>query len=491
MILKKTTFILGPLIGICMIFLPAPSGLSLAGWHTAAVGMWIAVWWLSEAIPMSATALLPIVLFPLLGVMKVGEATQPYANPLIFLFMGGFLIATAMQRWNLHRRIALNIIHLMGTRPSGILWGIIISSAFLSMWVSNTATALMMLPIGTSIIALISENSSAEMDASIRNFEVVLVLAIAFACNIGGMGTIIGTPPNALLVGLINQTYHYEIGFFEWMKMGIPLVVVSLPLMYVILTKWAFPIKMKELPGGHEFLAGELQKLGKMSVAEKKVAVVFVCVALLWIFRPLAAKIVPGLSDAGIAILAGLSLFVIPMNFKDHVFLLDWDHARQIPWGILLLFGGGLSLAEGIESSGLASWIGTVVGGLSQWPIVLLVLTVIIVTVVLTQLASNTGTAAAFLPVFASVAIGIHQNPLLLAIPATLAASCAFMLPVSTPPNAIVYSSGKVTIQQMAKAGLWLNILFIILLVATVFGLMNWVFGVHLGQLPSWITTGS
>jgi len=490
MIFKKVTFILGPLVGIIMILLPSPSGLSIAGWHTAAVGIWMAVWWLSEAIPMSATALLPIVLFPLLGVMKVGEATQPYANPLIFLFMGGFLIATSMQRWNLHRRIALNIINLMGTRPSGILWGIIISSAFLSMWVSNTATALMMLPIGTSIIALISENSPGEMDASVRNFEVVLVLAIAFACNIGGMGTIIGTPPNALLVGLINQTYHYEIGFFEWMKMGIPLVAVSLPLMYIILTKWVFPIKMKELPGGREFLNSELQKLGKMSLAEKKVAAVFIGVALLWIFRPLVAKIIPGLSDAGIAILAGLSLFVIPMNFKDHVFLLDWDHARQIPWGILLLFGGGLSLAEGIESSGLASWIGSVVGGLNQWPVVLLVLIVIVVTVVLTQLASNTGTAAAFLPVFASVAVGIHQNPLLLAIPAALAASCAFMLPVSTPPNAIVYSSGKVTIQQMAKAGLWLNILFVILLIATVFGLMDMVFGVHLGELPSWVTSG-
>ena len=490
MIFKKVTFILGPLVGIIMILLPSPSGLSIAGWHTAAVGIWMAVWWLSEAIPMSATALLPIVLFPLLGVMKVGEATQPYANPLIFLFMGGFLIATSMQRWNLHRRIALNIINLMGTRPSGILWGIIISSAFLSMWVSNTATALMMLPIGTSIIALISENSPGEMDASVRNFEVVLVLAIAFACNIGGMGTIIGTPPNALLVGLINQTYHYEIGFFEWMKMGIPLVAVSLPLMYIILTKWVFPIKMKELPGGREFLNSELQKLGKMSLAEKKVAAVFIGVALLWIFRPLVAKIIPGLSDAGIAILAGLSLFVLPMNFKDHVFLLDWDHARQIPWGILLLFGGGLSLAEGIESSGLASWIGSVVGGLNQWPVVLLVLIVIVVTVVLTQLASNTGTAAAFLPVFASVAVGIHQNPLLLAIPAALAASCAFMLPVSTPPNAIVYSSGKVTIQQMAKAGLWLNILFVILLIATVFGLMDMVFGVHLGELPSWVTSG-
>jgi len=356
------------------------------------------------------------------------------------------------------------------------------------MWVSNTATALMMLPIGTSIIILISENATPGMQSAVRNFEVVLVLSIAFACNIGGMGTIIGTPPNALLVGLINQTYHYEIGFFEWMKVGVPLVVVSLPLMYVILTKWIFPIQMKELPGGRDFLTGELQKLGKMSSAEKKVAVVFIGAALLWIFRPLIVKLIPGLSDAGVAILAGLSLFVIPINLSDHAFLLDWDHARQIPWGILLLFGGGLSLAEGIETSGLAKWIGSVVGGLNQWPILLLILTVIVVTIVLTQLASNTGTAAAFLPVFASVAVGIHQNPLLLSVPAALAASCAFMLPVSTPPNAIVYSSGKVSIQQMAKAGLWLNILFVLLLTATVFGLMKVVFGVQLGQLPIWAT---
>ncbi len=486
--LKKITFILGPLVFVILMLLPPPAGLPLAGWYTAASGIWMAIWWLSEAIPMSATALLPIVLFPLLGIMKVGEATKPYANPLIFLFMGGFLIATAMQRWNLHRRIALNIINLMGVRPSGILWGIIISSAFLSMWVSNTATALMMLPIGTSIIILISENATSGMQSAVRNFEVVLVLSIAFACNIGGMGTIIGTPPNALLVGLINQTYHYEIGFFEWMEVGVPLVIVSLPLMYVILTKWIFPIQMKELPGGRDFLTGELQKLGKMSSAEKKVAVIFIGAALLWIFRPLIVKIIPGLSDAGVAILAGLSLFVIPINFSDHAFLLDWDHARQIPWGILLLFGGGLSLAEGIETSGLAKWIGSVVGGLNQWPILLLILTVIVVTIVLTQLASNTGTAAAFLPVFASVAVGIHQNPLLLSVPAALAASCAFMLPVSTPPNAIVYSSGKVSIQQMAKAGLWLNILFVVLLTATVFGLMKIVFGVQLGHLPIWVT---
>jgi sodium-dependent dicarboxylate transporter 2/3/5 len=484
--MKKITFFLGPALAFLMILLPSPAGLSVTGWRTAAIGIWMAVWWLSEVIPMSATALLPIVLFPLMGVMNIANATKPYANPLIFLFMGGFLIATAMQRWDLHRRIALNIINFTGTKPSGILWGIIIASAFLSMWVSNTATALLMLPIGTSVVVLASETASDDMQSSIENFEVVLLLSIAFACNIGGMGTIIGTPPNALLVGMVNQNFHFEIGFWDWMKVGVPLVVISLPIMYWILTKIAFPVRMKELPGGREFLHLEMQKLGKMSKAEKKVAVIFCLAALLWITRPLIGSYIHGLSDAGVAVIAGLSLFIIPENFKENIFLLDWNHARKIPWGILLLFGGGLSLAAGIEESGLAKWIGQVVGGLSQWPIMLLIMAVIVVTIVLTQLASNTGTAAAFLPVLASAAIGIHQNPLLLTIPAALAASCAFMLPVSTPPNAIVYSSGKITINQMIKAGLWLNVIFVLLLTVAVFGLVTVVFGVHFGQLPGW-----
>jgi len=484
--MKKITFFLGPAIAIILILLPPPHGLSIPGWHTAAIGIWMAVWWLTEVIPMSVTALLPIILFPLLGVLNISEATKPYANPLIFLFLGGFLIAMAMQRWNLHRRIALNIINFTGTKPSGILWGIIIASAFLSMWVSNTATALLMLPIGTSIVALASETASVNMQESIENFEVVLVLSIAFACNIGGMGTIIGTPPNALLVGLLNQNYHYEISFWDWMKVGVPIVVVSLPMMYWILTRWAFPVQIKELPGGKNFLRSEMKRIGPMSGAEKKVALVFGLAALFWIFRPLINKVIPGLSDAGIAIIAGVVLFVIPENFKENLFIMDWAQARKIPWGILLLFGGGLSLAAGIEQSGLAKWIGQVVGGLSQWPIVLLVIVVIIVTIILTQLASNTGTAAAFLPVLASAAIGIHQNPLLLTVPAALAASCAFMLPVSTPPNAIVYSSEKVSLQQMVRAGLWLNVLFVFLLTIVVFGLVDVVFGIHFGQLPAW-----
>ena len=486
--LKKITFFLGPIAAIIMVFFPPPGGMPVAAWRTAATGVWMAIWWLSEAIPMSATALLPIVLFPLFGIGSIGDATKPYANPLIFLFMGGFLIATTMQRWNLHRRIALNIINIMGTRPQGILWGVIISCAFLSMWVSNTATALMMLPIGTSIITLANESADEEMKKKLANFEILLIISIAFACNIGGMGTIIGTPPNALLVGVINQNYHHEISFIDWMKVGIPIVIVSLPLMYLILTKWVFPLQLKELPGGREFLIRQMDSMGRMSLSEKKVAVVFGIAALFWIFRPLLSKLIPGLSDAGIAILAGLLLFVIPVNFKGHIFLLDWDHARSIPWGILLLFGGGLSLAEEIEQSGLADWIGKAVGGLSHWPILLLVVMVILVTVILTQLASNTGTAAAFLPVFASVAVGIHQNPLLLAVPATFAASCAFMLPVSTPPNAIVYSSERISIQQMARAGLWLNILFVILITVAIFGLMNIALGVHVGQLPAWVS---
>lgn len=480
---KSLGFGTGVLIFLMMLFMPVPDGLSPEGWYTAAVASLMAIWWITEALPIAVTALLPIVLIPLLDIATIGEATAPYANPLIFLFMGGFIIAVAMQRWDLHRRIALNIVSYVGVNPASIIMGFIIASAFMSMWVSNTATALMMLPIALSILQLVEDQKE---HAEKLNFEIVLVLSIAYACNIGGMGTLIGTPPNALLAGFMSENYGFEIGFAQWMMLGVPLMLVALPLLYLLLVKIVYPIKLNELPGGKKLIQNQLEGLGSVSGAEKKVAFVFCATALMWICRPLLADFLPGLSDAGIAVGAAVTLFIIPVDFKKKQFILSWPDAEELPWGVLILFGGGLSLASAISDTGLAEWIGQGVGILSNWPLLLLIGAVISLMIFLTEMTSNTATTAAFLPILASVAIGLGENPLLLAVPAALGASCAFMLPVATPPNAIVYGSGKITIPEMSKAGLWLNLLFIVLLTAGAFSLANFVFGIEPGVLPAW-----
>lgn len=481
---KRLGFIVGIIVFLLIYSMPAPEGLSIEGWHTAAVAMLMAIWWITEALPIPATALLPIVLLPVLNITSINEATTPYANPLIFLFMGGFVIAQAMERWDLHKRIALNIVSFVGIKPSSIIMGFIIASAFLSMWVSNTATALMMLPIALSVLKLV-ENQKESADK--LNFEIVLVLSIAYGCNVGGMGTIIGTPPNALLAGFMSENYGVEIGFAQWMMVGVPLMLVSLPILYFLLVKVIYPIKLKELPGGKKLIESQLATLGKINSTEKKVAFVFIGAAVLWITRPLLTTYIPGLSDAGIAISAAVSLFMIPVDLSKGQFLLSWSDAEELPWGVLILFGGGLSLASAISSTGLAQWIGQGVGVVGSWPIILLVGLVVLLIVFLTEITSNTATTAAFLPILASVAIGLGENPMLLAIPAALGASCAFMLPVATPPNAIVYGSGKISIPEMSKAGLWLNMVFIVLLTVGAFTLMNFVFGIEVGVLPEWV----
>lgn len=480
---KRVGLISGILVFVILLFLPVPEGLSDAAWKTAAVTILMGIWWITEAIPISATALLPIVLFPVLDVFSIGDATAPYANPLIFLFMGGFVIALAMEKWNLHKRVAISIVNFVGIKPSSIIIGFIIASAFLSMWVSNTATAIMMLPIAMSILELLDKN---DKPAKI-NFEIVLVLTIAYACNIGGMGTLIGTPPNALLAGFVLENYNIEISFLDWMMVGVPIMLVSLPLMYVILTKFVYPIRIKELPGGKELIQSQMERLGNISNQEKKVAVVFVSAALLWMFRPLLSSVMPGLSDAGIAVGAAVAFFMIPANSEENRFLLKWSDTKRLPWGVLILFGGGLSMASAISSTGLATWIGSGIGSLNTWPIILIILIVIALIVFLTEMTSNTASTAAFLPILASVAIGLGENPFLLAIPTVLGASCAFMLPVATPPNAIVYGSGKISIPEMSKAGLWLNIMFILLLTLASLTLVSWVFGIEIGVLPEWV----
>lgn len=480
---QQAGFIAGIFVFLILFITPAPEGLSPEGWHTAAVGLLMATWWITEAIPIPVTALLPIVLLPVLNVTTISEATTPYANPLIFLFMGGFVIAIAMERWDLHKRIALNIVGWMGVKPSSIVIGFILASAFMSMWVSNTATALMMLPIALSVLKLVEDQKE---EGARLNFEIVLVLSIAYACNIGGMATLIGTPPNALLAGFMNENYGLEIGFAQWMMVGVPLMLVALPTLYLLLVKVVYPIKLKELPGGRQLIDRQLARLGAISSSEKKVAAVFVLTALMWICRPLLSDYLPGLSDAGIAVGAAVLLFLIPVDLGRGEFILSWSDAKDLPWGVLILFGGGLSLASAISSTGLAEWIGQGVSFFGSWPLFVLVGLVVFMIVFLTEMTSNTATTAAFLPIMASVALGLGENPLLLAIPAALGASCAFMLPVATPPNAIVYGSGKISIPEMSKAGLWLNIAFILILTVGTFTLISYIFGIQAGVLPPW-----
>jgi len=471
--------VLGGVLFLLMLILPAPAGLGAAAWRVAAAGVLMATWWVTEAIPIPATALLPLALFPLLGVADIRDAAAPFANPIIYLFLGGFLIARAMEATGLPSRIALSSIRLLGARPRSIIAGVMASCAFLSMWVSNTATALMMLPIGLSLVALMPDG--AEDADEKRRFGTALMLGIAYACSIGGMGTLIGTPPNAFLAGFMLESYGVTIGFAEWMLLGVPLVLVGLPLCYLVLTRIAFPIRARELPGGRELVDREARALGPVSRAEKRVAAVFILTALTWMTRPILVENIgwlSGLSDAGIAMSAALVLFVLPSGEPGGKRLLDWKQARETPWGVLVLFGGGLSLAAAVEVTGLSAWLGTGVGGLTHWPLPLLMLAVVIAVILLTELTSNTATAATFLPVLGGVALGLGRDPLLLAVPAALAASGAFMLPVATPPNAIVYSSRAVGIEDMVRAGIWLNALFAVLVTAAAYLLLPIVFGV-------------
>ena len=468
----------GPLLFVLLLTLPAPEQLSPEGWRVAAVAVLMMTWWITEAIPIPATALLPIVLFPVLGVTDIAGATTPFANPLIYLFMGGFIIALGMEKSNLHRRIALNIVNVVGTRPTSIILGFMLAAAFLSMWVSNTATTLMMLPIALSIIALVETDEAMEERHLESNFSLVLLLGLAYACNIGGIATLIGTPPNALMAGYMLDNHGVEIGFAQWMMLGVPLVIVTLPILFLVLTRLLFPVRLKRLPGGRNVIQEELRKAGGMSRAEKQVGAIFTLTAVLWVTRPPLEPWIPGLSDTGIAIFGALLLFLLPLNWRRWTFVLDWDDAKRLPWEVLILFGGGLSLAAGITGSGLADWIGTAFQVLDGIGILWLLMITLALTILLTEVTSNTATAAAFIPILASVAISMGFDPLLLAVPAAIAASCAFMLPVATPPNAIVYGSGYISIPQMARAGLVFNLVMVGVVTLVLYLLMGLAFGV-------------
>ncbi|HEY4614040.1 MAG TPA: DASS family sodium-coupled anion symporter [Citricoccus sp.] len=489
--LRRWTGFVAGLVLAAVVFLILPADLAYNARLTAAVAVLMALWWMTEAIPIPATALVPLIVFPALGQdIGVDDVGASYGNNIIFLFMGGFILALGMQRWNLHRRIALVTVRAMGTRPGGVVAGFMIATAFLSMWVSNTATAVMMIPIGVSVLTLVvardpgepvqedSDPDSREVkDAVIRsNFGTALMLGIAYAASVGSLGTLIGTPPNALLAGYMSQAHGVDIGFGQWMLVGVPLSLVMLVLVWFLLTRVLYRAEIQEIPGGRKLIANELSKLGKMSSGEMRVLGVFVLAAASWITIPLAFD-EPIISDAGIAMVAALLLFLLPAGANRGVRLLDWESAVKLPWGVLLLFGGGLALSAQFSGSGLADWIGEQAAGLGGIPVWLLVAIMGAAILFLTEITSNTATAATFLPVAGGIALGVGVDPLLLCIPVALAATCAFMLPVATPPNAIAFGSGYVTIGQMIKGGFYLNLAGIVLITLTTLTLGVWAFG--------------
>jgi solute carrier family 13 (sodium-dependent dicarboxylate transporter), member 2/3/5 len=457
----------------------------------AAIATLMAIWWMTEAIPLAATSLLPIVLIPTLTERTVSESTAPYASSIVFLFLGGFLIAIAMEKWNLHRRVALLTLRRVGVEPTRIVLGLMLATGFLSMWVSNTATTLMMLPIGLSVLALVTERAGPQAtvipehehhhlghvdfirDENLRRFGICLVLAIAWSATMGGLGTLLGSPPNAIVAGYAADELGRDIGFLEWMMLGTPLAFTFILIGWVLMTRVLYRFNLAEIPGGREMIEDEIAKLGPLSQGEKAVMVVFGAAAFLWVVPGVLSSI-PGigsllgplgdLDDTAIAIAAGIAMFLVPARGRTEM-VLNWKDAEDgLPWGVLLLFGGGLSLAGAVASTGLDEWFGQQVSGLGTLPIVLLVASIVTIVLFLTEVTSNTATAATFIPVLGGVAVGIGADPMTLLIPAAFAATCAFMLPVGTPPNAIVFGTGAVTIAQMARGGFVLNIVGIMLI---------------------------
>ncbi len=475
-------FISGPLLAV-LVYVVLPDsdvgGLSHPGRATAAIGVWMATWWMTEAIPLPATSLLPVILFPLSGALPAAQALRPYASEIVFLFMGGFMIGLAMQRWNLHRRIALSIVRLVGTTPTHLVAGFMLATAALSMWISNTAATVMLLPVGISVIELLRRHLPENDEQSTRalaNFGTCLMLGIAYGASIGGLGTLIGSPPNLILANYAANALGQEITMLAWMKVGLPLVALFLPLTWLYLTRIVFPLRLVVPQAAVSEIRTELSTLGAMHQGERTVLVVFLCTALAWIFRPQIAALtgMHALSDAIIAMMGAMALFLLPVDWRKRVFALDWETAVKLPWGILLLFGGGLSLAAAISANGVDTWLAQAFSGMEGVKTIWVLLAATTMVIFLTELSSNTATANTFIPVLAAVAIGIGIDPMPVLFAAALAATCAFMLPVATPPNAIVFASGMVSIGQMMRAGLGLNVMAIILIAVVIRVFGNW-----------------
>jgi sodium-dependent dicarboxylate transporter 2/3/5 len=469
---------LGPALFVAsLVFIPADF-ISPGAYRVIGVAAWMIAWWVTEAVPIPITAMLPLVMFPFLGVMKMSEAASPYANPIIFLFMGGFLIAMALEKHRLHERIALNIIRITGTSGNGIIFGFMLATGFLSMWISNTATAMMMLPIALSVINLLKSPGESTMSKGERNFALGLMLMVGYAASLGGLATIIGTPPNAVFAGLLDEFYGTKLQFGKWMIVGVPVAIALLLSTHVIITRILFPNGLQNVHGSEHLISEKLRDLGPLRSGEKRVMVIFALTSLCWIFQQPLNLLVGRemLNDTNIAMSGGILMFIVPANLRRMEFLLDWKDTTRLSWGILFLFGGGLCLAEGLENAGIIHLLGTWIAGQSSfggWLVFVLILS----GVLLSEVMSNVALVQIFVPVVFGIADGLGVNPVLLAMPVTLSASIGFMFPIATPPNAIVFSSGYIRMKDMVRAGVLLDIVSIGIILLGSLTLVKWVYG--------------
>jgi solute carrier family 13 (sodium-dependent dicarboxylate transporter), member 2/3/5 len=453
---RRLGLMIGPLLFVLILASPKPPALTGDAWVVVALAALMACWWMTEAVPMAVTAMLPIIILPLTGVSSVKEATNPFAEPIIFLLLGGFIIALAIEKWGLHKRIAIAVVSLIGTSPSRLVLGFMVATAFLSMWISNSATTMMVLPIALSVGAVIGD----------RKLTTALLLAVAYAASIGGMGTLIGTPPNSMTAGFIQQSFGREVAFVDWMKLGVPVILVMLPLCWILLTKFTHKIDTKPSAAAQGVIELERAILGRMSTPELRTALVCVAVAVCWMLRSFITEL-PGfgkLTDDITAVAFALLMFLIPAGGKTAADqrLLDWSDTTKINWGVILLFGGGLSLAAAIDKTGLATWLGQGLAGATHLPPFVLALLLAASVCLLSEIASNTALVAALLPVLGATAKAANMDPLTLILPATLAASCGFMLPAATGPNAIAFGTGKLKSADMLRAGVLLDVIGIV-----------------------------
>ncbi len=472
--IRKIGIWAGPLALLVLWWAPTPVLLSSEAQKVIGVAVWMLIWWITEAVSLPVTALLPLVLLPLSNVIPIQEAAAPYSSPIVYLFMGGFVIALAMEKWKLHLRIALSIVKLTGTHANGIILGFMLATTALSMWISNTATTVMMLPIATSVIALLIGDVAQQGQ---KNFALALMLGVAYAANIGGVATLVGTPPNSVLAGFIASTYGYEVDFAAWFFMGFPFTLTMLAITYVVLIKVIYPNRLGHIEGSAELIEERLKALGAMSTPEKRVLLVFALTAVLWISRSYINPFLPfSLSDPVVAMLGAISMFVIPSEGWQKPALLQWEDTQKLPWGILLLFGGGLSLAAALSTTGVIDLIGKAVAEGNQLSVFAVIALLTILVLFMTEVMSNVALVAVFMPVVAGIAAGLNTPMLWVAIPMTIASSCAFMLPMATPPNAIVFASGHIKVAQMVKAGTLLNLISIILLMLWGQTFVRWFF---------------
>ena len=483
---KRIGLLLGPLLFLLIIGLFRPDGLAYAGVAVLATTAWMATWWITEAVPIAVTALLPIVLFPLMGGLELDATTAAYGHRYVFLFLGGFLIAMTIEKWQLHRRIALGTIALIGSNVRMIILGAMVATALLSMWISNTATAVMMLPIAAAIVAQLRDDpSTPEVDEN-DQFGKAFMLAVAYSASIGGMASLIGTPVNLVLVGVVENAFGVEITFAQWFMIGFPVSVLLLAICWWYLTRVAFTFDKPGFAGGRAEVRRQLVELGPMSREEKKVLVVFSLTALAWIFRTsLLQPFVPGLDDPIIAMVGGIALFLIPGKRFDEP-LLEWHEAVRLPWGIILLLGGGFALADGFGGSGLSDFIGGSLRVPEQVGLIVVILLITAAVNFLTEITSNVATTSMLMPVFAAAALPLGIHPYAMMVPATLAATCAFMLPVATPPNAVVFGSGYLSIPDMVRAGLWLNLVSIAVITLFCYFVLPLLWGFDPTVVPDW-----